>query len=292
MKTKSIICIVISALLWGTMGIFVNVLSSFGLTNFDIVFYRVFFTILILFTYILIKDKSMLIIKFRDIWIFTGMGVFSFFFFNLCYFYTIKNVSMSVAAALLYTAPVFVMLFSAVLFKERLSPFKMISIAVTIFGCFAVTGIFSQSYSTAPYNILIGILSGLGYGLYSIFGRFGVKKYATVTVTFYTFLCAFFACIPFISFKNITAQVLNIKLLLICMCAGIFTCALPYILYTYGLKKIPSGKASVIATVEPAFASVLGILFFKDKVDFFILLGIVLILSAVIICSLDKEKTN
>ncbi|MBE6903028.1 MAG: EamA family transporter [Ruminococcaceae bacterium] len=289
MKIKSVICIVASALLWGTMGIFVNTLSQFGLSNFDIVFYRVFFTSLILLVYMLIKDKAMLKIRFKDIWIFIGMGVFSFFFFNLCYFYTIKNISMSVAAALLYTAPVFVMIFSALIFKEKLSLFKIISIAVTVCGCFAVTGIFSQNHSVIWYNIVVGILSGLGYGLYSIFGRFGVKKYGTVTVTFYTFLCALLACIPFIRFNNIISQMSDIKLLSICVAAGVLTCALPYILYTYGLRSIPSGQASVIATVEPAFACVLGVLFFNDKLDFFICLGIVLILSAVIICSLDKD---
>ena len=65
---------------------------------------------------------------------------------------------------------------------------------------------------------------------------------------------------------------------------------LPYIFYTKGLEGVESGKASIIANVEPVVGALLGVLVFHETLDAWTVLGIVCVLGGVILLA-GGEKT-
>ena len=73
--------------------------------------------------------------------------------------------------------------------------------------------------------------------------------------------------------------------ILLMMGMGVFTSALPYFLYTLGLKNLQAGTASSLGVIEPLAATLYDILLFDAKFDFYNVFGVVLIVSAVIILS-------
>ena len=110
----------------------------------------VFMTVLLL-----IRSPQLLKIRLRDIWMFIGTGIISVVLFNLFYLITFSLSSLSVAVMLLYTAPVFVMLLSVLLFKERLTKGKLLALASTVTGClFFVRHYYRQlaMFSGSVYN--------------------------------------------------------------------------------------------------------------------------------------------
>ncbi|MBQ2640880.1 MAG: DMT family transporter, partial [Lachnospiraceae bacterium] len=112
------VLILTAGTLWGSMGLFVRRLGSggAGLSSVEIVQMRCIVAALLLFFYMLVRDRDALRIRLRDLWCFLGTGLCSIIFFNLCYFRTIQMTSLSIAAVLLYTAPAFVIALSAPLF--------------------------------------------------------------------------------------------------------------------------------------------------------------------------------
>ena len=58
---------------------------------------------------------------------------------------------------------------------------------------------------------------------------------------------------------------------------------LPYLLYTAGLARIDSGKAAILASVEPVVAALVGVLVFHETMDVSTGLGVVSILAAVVL---------
>lgn len=282
MKTKlSYLSILCAAALWGTMGIFVNQMTSFGFTSMQIIFWRALVAAVVLFGVLLIKDRSLLRIRLRDCPIFIGTGVISFTCFSFCYFTAMHLSSLSVAAVLLYTAPVFVMLLSALLFHEKLNVYKLLAIVLTVAGCALVTGIASGSAKVSGLGILFGLGAGVGYALYSIFGRYGVERYHTLTVTAYTFLFAAVASLPLSEPMNLFTKVTSPEVVFWILAVGIFTSALPYLLYTAGLTKVESGRAAVLATIEPVVAALIGVFVYGEQLDLYKVAGIVLVFAAV-----------
>lgn len=119
MKKAAPAFVLAAGTLWGIMGIFVRKLGTYGFSSIQIAS----------------------LIEIRDIGLFPGMGLVSLLLFTICYFTTINMASLSVAAILLYTSPIWVMLMSLVCFKEKMTKRKVLAAAMAFGGCVLVSGV-------------------------------------------------------------------------------------------------------------------------------------------------------
>ena len=178
--------IVIAACFWGSMGIFVRRLSGFGFDPIQIVSIRVTLGALIFYLFLLIREQSGFRISLRDIPLFLGLGLGSVLFFTVCYFSAITIMPLSTAAILLYTSPIWIMLMSAMFFHEQIDGRKILALILAFAGCVLVSGISGDGITLT--GLLLGLGSGIGYGLYSILGTIALRRYSPYTVTTYTFI--------------------------------------------------------------------------------------------------------
>lgn len=274
-------------MLWGSMGIFVKSMRNIGFTTFEIVFIRVFVSLICMAAYIYIKDKKLFKVKAKDLPLFFGSGVVSFVFFTFCYFSSMQLCSISVAAVLLYTSPIFVMIMAHIFFKEKITPKKAAAACAAVLGCAFVSGVFSEENRITLLGFSAGIGSGVGYALYSIFTKAQLKKYEVPTATFYTFLFASVFCIPFLS-ADTAAKMMTANGAAWSATIGIVTCFAAYLLYNFGLSKTPAGKAAVIAAIEPVAAAAIGVTIYNEQLDSIKFIGIILVIFSVIILSREE----
>jgi drug/metabolite transporter, DME family len=283
--------IVISATLWGIIAIFVRNLANAGFTPMEIVTLRVIIAAIVLGLIGIVKYRNEMKIKIRDIGLFIGTGICSIVLFNWCYFTSISQMNLSIAVILLYTAPAFVTVLSFLFLKEEMNSKKIISVAATILGCVLIAGFnVKDTTSVSSSGILIGLGAGFGYALYSIFGKFALKKYQTFTVTFYTFLIASMTLIPITRIWNRGELFLSDDVFFYVLGLGIIPTVIAYLLYTKGLEKIESSKASIIATVEPLVASLLSVFLYDESFGFIQFLGSILILGSVLLINIGTFK--
>ena len=282
------LCTIFAGVLWGTISVFLKNLSSSGLSLIQITACRAVFSSFFLFVYFLVKDKNLLKIKLKDIWMFVGTGVVSLTFFSLCYFSTILESGASIAVILLYTSPIFILLLSAILFKEKITKIKLFALILTFVGCIFVTGIGGENHLSAK-GLFIGLCAGFGYALYSIFSRFALEKYKPLTVTFYTFVFSSISLLPFCNVVEICSSFSEKSLLFLIGIALVCT-VLPYIFYTFGLSGLETGKAAILVTVEPLVGSLIGIFVWKENLDMLKLIGIIMIFIAVILINLNCKS--
>lgn len=283
-KRFSYICIIGAALLWGCMGILVRTMNQGGLSAAEVVTFRSFTTAVMMLVGMFIFNRKELYIRIRDVWCFIGTGILSVVFFNICYFSCMKYCTLSVAAILLYTAPAFVMVMSFFLFKERFTGKKILALVCSFAGCVMVSGGFGGS-SISSMGLLTGLGAGFGYALYSIFGRYALQKgYSSFTITTYTFLFAAMGCLPITGIGHIVEVfVMEPQLILFGILWTFLTTVAAYILYTRGLSGMEAGRASVLATIEPVMASVVGVLLFKESFSWGALVGIGMVLVSSIL---------
>lgn len=278
------ISILAAGILWGMIGLFNRHLIAGGFTPQTIVLVRNFGGFLLMTVLFFLMDRSIFRIKARHLPIFLGTGVVSVVLFTLLYFSCQEQCSLAVAAILLYTAPAFVMLMSALFFREKVTPRKLIALAAAFLGCVAVSGILSGGLSVTVGGLVMGIGSAFFYALYSIFARLALAHYQPLTVTYYTFVCAGIASLfvgsPATAVTLLTSSIamplLALGLVVLCTVA-------PFVLYTRGLAQMEGGKASILASVEPVAAAVVGILAFGEPLSFGVVAGLVCILVSVCI---------
>ena len=158
MKTKAYLYIITAAICWGLIGLFVRTLAAQGFSSMQIVALRSLAAAICVTLPLLRSGSAALRIRLRDLWLFAGTGICSLVFFNYCYFNAMQQISLAVAALLLYTAPVFVMLMSLVCFGEAFTRTKALALLLTFSGCACVTGVFGSSLTLT----LSGLLYCLG----------------------------------------------------------------------------------------------------------------------------------
>lgn len=279
------VLIILAGCFWGSMGIFVRKLGEYGFTSVQIVSIRVTLAAVFFSLLLLIKDRSGFRISWRDVPLFLGLGFGSILFFTVCYFTAITMMPLSTAAILLYTSPIWIMLMSVLFFRERLNRIKLLALLLAFGGCALVSGISGEGVTLT--GLLVGLGSGLGYGLYSILGTIALRKYSPYTVTTYTFVFAaagsWLICAPADMASRFSAAPNPFSLVLFCCLTALVTAVVPFLSYTLGLRTVEASRAGILATIEPLVAALVGILVFSEPLTLASGIGILLILAAVIL---------
>ena len=282
-KNKFTIAILAAGCLWGFMGLFRRYMGEAGFSSSNIIVLRCGIAALCFGVTLLFTGREQFRIKLRDIWCFLGSGIVSLLFFTFCYFQAMNYMSLSAAAILLYTAPAIVTLFSAALFRERLTATKLAAVVLAFFGCALVSGLGSGDMALSTLGILYGLGAGFGYAMYSIFARYALERgYSSNTINFYSCLLASIGAALIWGvdgvFETAAASAQGLGLAL---GTGVLTCFLPYLLYTYGLTGMETGRASIMASLEPVVASLTAVVVFGEPMGLATAGGIVCVLVGV-----------
>ena len=284
--------IILAGCFWGSMGIFVRKLTGFGFSSVQIVSIRVTLAALFFSLLLFIRDRSGFRISSRDLPLFLGLGFGSILFFTVCYFTAITMMPLSTAAILLYTSPIWIMLMSVLFFREKMNGRKLLALALAFAGCVLVSG--SSGGGITFTGLLIGLGSGLGYGLYSILGTVALRRSSPYTVTAYTFLFAaagsWLICKPADMGLKFAAAPDLPGLILFCCLTALVTAVIPFLAYTLGLRTVEASRAGILATIEPLVAALVGIIAFSEPLTLISGAGIILILSAVILLNRKRKQ--
>ncbi len=157
MKRMAPVLILAAGTLWGIMGIFVRELETYGFTSIQIASLRIMGAAVTFLAGSLLWNKKGLRIRLWDIGWFLGMGIGSILLFTVCYFTTMSMASLSVAAILLYTAPVMVMLMSLLLFHEEMNGKKLLLFTVCYFTTMSMASLSVAAILlyTAPVMVML-----------------------------------------------------------------------------------------------------------------------------------------
>lgn len=283
-QKKAMAAILAAAALWGVIGLWNRNLMAAGLSPFSIVLVRNFGGMILLAAFFALRDRSVFRIDPRHLKYFFGTGVVSVVLFTVCYFSCQKLCSLAAASILLYTAPSFVVLLSALLWKEPVTGKKLLALFLTLLGCALVCGVFSGGLSVTVPGVLLGLGSGFFYALYSVFGRYALAHYPPLTVTVWTFLFAGPASLVLLRPAELGAAFGgNPGVWGTALALAVFSTAAPYILYTWGLARTEPGRASILASLEPVAAALTGVLAFGEPMEALTALGILCVLAGVYI---------
>lgn len=253
--------VLIAACLWATLGLFYRILADhYQLSKGVIVTYRAGIAAVVLLVALAALRPRLLYVKRRD-WLyfalFGSIGVAAFF---VCYIQATVAGPLAVAAVLLYTAPLWITLWSVVRGDESLTGRKLAALGLALAGCALVANLFDRANLAVNGAALVfGLLSGLGYAAYSVWSAEGTRRgYHVWTVVVYAL--------------GIGALVLGVMqpldelgkpfrvpgawLYLTGVSLG--PSLLAQTLFTLGLKDVPTSNASILATIEPVVAALIG----------------------------------
>ncbi len=294
MRKKSRIFVILAGILWGTTGIFVKLLSEYGFNSVSLTSFRGLIAFTCIAVFCLLRDRSAFRIKKADRLLYAGIGLTQFATAG-CYFVSMQMTSVSTAVILMYTAPIYVTLFSVFVWKERFSYLKGLAVAGMLIGCVFVSGVIGGGKFNA-LGVAVGIISGITYGGYSILSKKALLKgYSPLSTVLYGSLSMGVLGLP-ATRPDVTAAAFEkspLTVLLLLLGLGIITFFLPFFLYNKGLEKLPAGTASSLSVIEPMAAAIFSVLIFHESLDVISVIGIGLIMLSVVLLGIaDKPEKS
>ena len=295
MKKIYLIFPILAGIMFGSTGIFVRTLTENGIDSTTLLFLRFSIAIIYMLIAIALTDKSLIKVSKEDIPLFLICGL-CILGLNLCYNNSINTVPLSLAAVLLSTAPVFVVIFAYFIFNEKISSAKVISIILVIIGCILTTGLLEESM--IPITS-IGLISGIGsaifWAIYTIASQKSIDRGKhTFTILFYSLIIITIVTIPFTNFGQIESFVLanptnNMIFLLL---HSLISFALPYILITISLNHLDAGTVVILSSGEPVAALVFGAIVYNEIPSPLMFCGIIITIIALISLSRKIEMKS
>ena len=281
-----------AASIWGTLGLFAKILYGQGVSFESLVAVRASVGWLAVICFLLVRQGARsLRVKRRDLAFLLPLGLIGIGAFYLFYFYTVRESTVGTAAILLYSAPAFVVVLAWVFLKERLNAPKVFALVLTVGGIFLVVGAYEPAnLAVSPKVLITGLLSGLTYGLYSIFGRPLAGRLSPAVILSYAL---FFGAVLLVAAAIPTLDTLaglSAGLYVLLFMLAVVHTTLAFALYTFGLRHLGAGRAAIVATTEPVVAGILGVTLLGEELTALKVLGALLVLAGAALAQIRPDK--
>lgn len=274
-KTKIIIAMVI----WGTIGIFVR---GIDLNSIEIAFFRAFLgSLFLILVSLMSKDKinkeilksNLLILSLSGI----ALGINWILLFQAMKYTTISNATLSY-----YFAPVFITVFSVILFKEKMSIKNVVCLLGAVLGLFLIVKS-GEVEVISDFNHTKGILYGLAgavfYAIVVILNKY-VKELPGFQATLIQLSVAAIVLIPIVFLNSsIDFKAIDLSTWILILIIGIVHTGIAYVLYFSSIKDVKSQSIAMLSYLDPIVAILMSFLILGESMGIVQIIGGLLILS-------------
>ena len=207
-------------------------------------------------------------------------------------FESYRYTSVAVATLCYYMAPIFVMIVSPFLLKEKLTVKKVLCVIVALIGMVFVSGVLDGGIS--DISELKGILFGLGAAaLYATVVMMNQKlgKVPTYDKTIMQLGAAAVVLIPYILFvEDLSAVVLTPLIVFMLIIVGVVHTGIAYALYFGSMNGLKAQTVALFSYIDPIVAIILSAMFLKEPMTIYSAIGAVLVLGATMISELPEKR--
>lgn len=285
-RTKGLLATMISAVFFGFIPLFVKTICAGGGNSVSAAFYRFLLSVPVIYIYLKAQGISMRVTRteFAKIALITifGYGGTAVLLFSS---YNFIPSGMSTTIHFMY--PVFTILGCMIFFKEKVSPLKLLCVAL----CFGGILLFYNGESGGSVlGMALSFLSGVTYAFYTIYlEKSGLQKMENLKLIFYMNTVA---AAMILVMALLTAQ-FTLRLTPLAWGTAVFfataTSLIGVLGYQIGVKCIGPQNAAILSTFEPITSVIVGVLVYREAFSARTLLGCLCVLSAVVIVAKMKE---
>jgi DME family drug/metabolite transporter len=276
--------IALAALLWGTLGPAARFALRAGVEPLELSFWRALLGGALFAAHALSRRRAR--IARRDLPAVLAFALLGVALFYLSYFRAVQSGGAALAAILLYTAPAWVALAAALWLGERMTARKRAALALTLGGV-ALVALGSDgsgaSVRIGPAALAWGLVAGLAYAAYYLFGKRYFSRYETATVLGLALPVGALALLPAVHFAPKSPGTWATIAFI-----AVVPTYLAYFVYGLGLRRVEATRAATVATLEPLVAAGLAYAVWGEALGALGYLGGLLIVAGVVAIAVDS----
>ncbi len=289
MKLKGIACGILAAVCYGTNPLGALPLYEEGVNTSSVLFYRFSLAVLMMGAMLVVERKS-LVLNRHEFKVLMSLGLL-FAASSITYYQSFHFMEAGIASTILFVYPVLVAVIMACFFHEKIRPSMVIAILLSMVGI----GLLSDGNISATFSItgfLLVILSALTYAVYIVVVNQSHIHMSSMKLTFYSMLFCMLALFAY----SFTSPELALQMppsprawFFACW-LGLVPTVLSLVLMTISVHEIGATPTAIMGALEPMTAVAIGVAVFSESLTLRLCVGIVIILMAVFLVVLGKER--
>ena len=286
------ICLSLAASIWGGM----YVVSKYALDfipPLTLVWLRFIIAFVVLYAILKIaekKQKKKVTIRKKDWLLFAWIGFIGYFISITCQFIGTKLSDAHTGSLVTSATPAFMVIFAAIILKEKLSARRLLSTIIATIGVIIVIGwdIEIGSYFIGTI-ILVG--AAITWALLSIYVKIASVRFSSLIITTYAIFFSLFFITPFMiwELQSTSIETVNTYVILGVVYLGVVSTAGAFFLWNKGLELMDASIGSLFFFFQPIVGSLLGWLLLNETLNSNFFIGGILIVCSVFITTFEKK---
>ena len=245
---------------------------------------RTTFTVLLLAAFLLIRyGPSFFRVRRRDLLLCVLAGTLGTGCSNLFYYVAVQKTTVAIAITLQYTAPVWVLVATALIRRERPSRRRVAAVLLALAGIALTVGLFQPGLRLGAAGAAAAMIASFSFAFYNLLAPGIVQRTHPLRVMFYAVLGAAVLWAIASPPWRLPAQHLSRGQWEFLFLFACFSMLLPYVFYFNGLKYLDPTRAVVASCLEPVFAVVFAAVFVGEGIGWLQATGIVAVLAGTVL---------
>lgn len=241
-----------------------------------------------LLPWVILKKEKILL---KDFLFFLGLGLLNTVISMGSYQLAISMGKASTVAIILSANPVFVVLLSSIILKERITKDKILCILLGILGIILIM-YKSDSSSDSIGSLFFALIASVTFALYTVLGKMKSNSISSITMISLSAIFGSICCIPILLYLKLPVFYIPLEGLIRVLYLGIFLSGIAYITFIEGLKILGASKGSMTFFLKPGIVAVLAVIFLEETVSLKILLGMIFVISGVLVNFVYTNKID
>ena len=209
----------------------------------------------------------------------------------VCQFEAFKYTTIAVSTLCYYMQPVFYILAAAIVIKEKLSPRKLVCVAVAFCGMIFVSGVLQTGFHISELKgVLFGIAGGFFYAMVVLINKY-MKDISPVNTTIMQMALVSLIMLPYSAATGglAAARVTTVGIICLIVLGALHT-GIAYIIYFDAVNKLSAQTVGILSYIDPVEAVLLSAFFLKEPLTIWTIIGAVMILGATAVSELGTDK--
>jgi drug/metabolite transporter (DMT)-like permease len=278
MKYKGYLFLAITIIIFSTLEVVTSTIKGI-ISPLQLTFIRFFIGGLVLLPFVISKKEKL---TSKEILFFFGLGALNIFVSMGALQLSINLGKASTAAILISSNPIFVMLFSALILKEKATSDKIICIILGIAGISLIIFKGGGSGDTL-ISLLLGLLASMTFGLYTVLGKLKSEGVSSITMISISSILGSILYIPVLLYYKLPIFYIPQEAIFKVAYLGIFLSGIAYITYMEALKILTASKGAMVFFLKPVIASALAVIFLNEVIGLKTIVGMILVLIGILI---------
>jgi RarD protein len=202
-----------------------------------------------------------------------------------------RYTTVATATLAYYMAPIFVMMASPFVLKERLTGIKLLCVAMALSGMVLVSGVVQSGMEGVDFT---GILCGVGaaslYATVILLNKF-IKDISAYDMTIMQLGLAALVLFPYtLAVENFGALAPDTNSLLLLAVVGVIHTGFTYALYFSSIQGLKAQTVAIFSYIDPIVAIILSAVLLNESMDMYSIVGAVLVLGSTFVSELAERK--